>query len=77
MTVYGSPLSEIVLPTMSGSLCEAPLPQPVAEDDDLRALRAVLLGRERPAAQDRRAEQPEEVGGHLPRPQLLGNAPPV
>ena len=46
-------------------------PQPVAHDDDMRRARTILLFGERAAAKDRRAEQPEEVGAHLPSAKLL------
>jgi hypothetical protein len=44
----------------------------MAQDDDTRGLRQILLLAERAAEHCLTAEQFEEVGGHLRRPQLLG-----
>ena len=72
ITVYGSPLSEIVLPMTSGSLPKRRAQKPWLSTTTLSPSGQVFLGAEGAAAQDRRAEQPEEVGRHLPRAKLLG-----
>ena len=72
MTVCGIAAERDGLADDVGVAVETPDPDPVAEHDDLVAVRAIFLGAEGAAAQDRRAEQPEEIGGHPPRPKLFG-----
>ena len=71
MTVYGLPLSEMVLPMMSGSLSNG-ASRPVAEHDHPVAVGAILFGAEGAALEDWRAKQLEEIGRHTARAELLG-----
>src|SRR5439155_17993653 len=44
---------------------ESTLPESFTEYGDVSPVRPILFGRERPAGDNRRAEQPKKVGAHL------------
>ena len=60
-TVKGSPSSTMARPTMRAIAAEAPLPQPVAEDDDPVAAGLIFAGQERAPDGGWHAERAEQV----------------
>src|SRR4029078_8482534 len=53
---------------------DAPLLYSCAQDDDVAAVGAILVGRKAPAGNERSAEQPKEIGAHLACGDLLSVA---
>src|SRR5579863_5239633 len=55
---------------------EAPFPEPLADQSDMRSLRDVFFRGKCAPANNRRAKQPEIVGAHLYRLELLEKCAP-